>query len=243
MELSWGGIWAGFLVGLGVLMLLNALGLAIGISLIDINRGATDDAQAWGIGAAAWLLLSLLASLFIAGMVSSRAGAVIDPRTGALQGTVVWVLAMLALMLFGALGMTLGSNALVGRGPGVGPAVSRAVPDLAADIASGDVNQVIARLGDPATANRIASATGLPRDEVQARLGEIRGRMEAYRTDPARALAEAREGLRGLTLEAGAKAARPYATATGWATFGILVLSLGAAVLGGRSGASGPVVA
>jgi hypothetical protein len=244
VQVSWGGVWAGFLVGIGVLMLLNALGLAIGISIIDLNAapGVTGDAQAWSIGAAAWLFLSVLISLFVAGMVSSRAGQTLTPGTGAIQGTVVWVLAMLGMMLFGAAGMSLGSNALLGS-RAIAPVVGRAAPGLGAGLANGDLDQVVGRLSDPGTADRIAAATGMARDDVAARLADIRGRVEAHRNDPPRALAEARQGLQELTLQAGATAARPYATLTSWVTFGVMLVSLLAAVLGGRLGARGAALA
>ena len=36
-RVSWGGVWSGFLFGMGVLLLLSTLGLAIGVSAADIG--------------------------------------------------------------------------------------------------------------------------------------------------------------------------------------------------------------
>src|SRR5512145_2124144 len=49
-RVSWGGVWSGFLVGLGALLLLSMLGLAVGISAVDVGPepGA---ARVLGVGA------------------------------------------------------------------------------------------------------------------------------------------------------------------------------------------------
>jgi hypothetical protein len=36
-RISWAGVWSGFLIGLGVLMILSTLGLAVGISTADLG--------------------------------------------------------------------------------------------------------------------------------------------------------------------------------------------------------------
>ena len=59
-------------MGLGVLMLLSTLGLAIGISAADIGPGQGSDAKGFGIGAGIWARLSLLIALFLSGMIASR---------------------------------------------------------------------------------------------------------------------------------------------------------------------------
>jgi hypothetical protein len=54
-------------MGLGVLMLLATLGLAISISAADIGPGQDSDAKTFGIGAGIWAALSLLIALFLSG--------------------------------------------------------------------------------------------------------------------------------------------------------------------------------
>ncbi|MGH8741478.1 MAG: hypothetical protein ACREUN_11225, partial [Burkholderiales bacterium] len=96
---------------------------------------------------------------------------------------------------------------------------------------SGSVDQILQRLKDPDTAQKIASVTGMQQSEVQAALGETAQRVENARADPAQAAAEARQGLAQLMEKV-----RPQATRAAWITFGALVLSLLAAVLGAMSG-------
>ena len=61
MRVSWSGIWAGVLIALGTLLVLSALGLAIGFS-----ADARDvDPQKIGTGAIVWSRISLLIALFL----------------------------------------------------------------------------------------------------------------------------------------------------------------------------------
>ncbi len=55
MKISWGGIFGGVLAGIGTLMLLSSLGIAIGISAVDPRDPS---ASSIGTGAAIWTSLS-----------------------------------------------------------------------------------------------------------------------------------------------------------------------------------------
>jgi CHASE3 domain sensor protein len=83
-------------------------------------------------------------------------------------------------------------------------------------------------------------------DEARTALTNLRTRVEAARSDPTRAIAEAREGLRSIAARAGERAtqaaasAKTYATRTSWIALGTMVLSLLAALGGALAGARGP---
>ena len=114
VRVSWGGVWSGFLFGMGVLLLLSTLGLAIGISAADIGPRQDLNASGLGTGAAIWSGVSLLIALFIGGMVATRVGMVFDRTAGMIQGALVWVLAILGIIYMAASGISLvTSNALV----------------------------------------------------------------------------------------------------------------------------------
>ena len=112
------------------------------------------------------------------------------------------------------------------------------------DIGSGDVSQILARLRDPKTAQQIASATGLPQSEVEATLNKTAQAVEQARNNPAQAAEEARKGVAELyakaratgALERKAEEVQPVISRGAWASFGALVLSLAAAVLGAMAG-------
>lgn len=247
-RVSWGGVWSGFLIGLGALLLLSMLGLAVGISAVDVGQesGAT---RGLGVGAAVWGGLSLLISLFLGGMVAARTGPLVDRGPAALQGSLVWVLAMVGLIYLAASGVSLGAGAVFGVLGGVTGGLGAVVGTGAAGLAgltSGDVDQILTRLGDPHTAETVAAATGMSVDESRTTLADLRARIEAARSDPTRATAEAREGLRALVARAGeratqaAAAAKGYATTTSWITLGTMILSLLAAVSGALLGRARP---
>jgi hypothetical protein len=110
------------------------------------------------------------------------------------------------------------------------------------DLSSGNVDQMLGRLRDPQTAQTVASALGLPQQQVENTFRDISTRVEAARNDPARAASEMRSGLAGLASQArqnlasGAAQVQPEATTTAWVTFIALVLSLAAAIAGAAVG-------
>jgi hypothetical protein len=110
------------------------------------------------------------------------------------------------------------------------------------ELSTGDVEQMLARLNDPRTARTIATATGIPEQEVRSALGEMAQRVEAARNNPEQAAAEARRGAEQLMtrarqqLPATAERVQNTATKTAWITFAAMVISLLAAVAGAMAG-------
>lgn len=103
MRVSWGGVWGGVLVAVGLLLLLAALGVAVGITATD---PAQADASKLGTGAGIWAGVSLLAALFVGGMVSTRIGAIFDGTTGFFEGSLVWVVSVLLMAYLAASGVS-----------------------------------------------------------------------------------------------------------------------------------------
>jgi len=247
MRVSWGGVFGGVLVALAFLLLMTALGLAVGISAAQ--PGETDTGTL-GVGAGIWAAVSLLVALFIGGWVSTRIGAIFDGTTGFFEGTLVWVVSVLLMLYMASSGigmLTGGAFKVVGGAvQTMGSMVqsSQATPDL-----SGGVDQMIQRLKDTKTAEQIASATGMPASEVQATLRETAQRVENNRGNPTQAAAEAKNGIAQLMEKAKASGAlrqkaeevKPQATRAAWITFGALLLSLVAAALGAMAGRRDPV--
>jgi hypothetical protein len=247
MRVSWGGVFGGVLVALGFLLLMAALGVAVGISAAQ--PGETD-AGTLGAGAGIWAGLSLLLALLIGGWVSTRIGAIFDGTTGFFEGMLVWVVSVLLMFYFASsrIGMLAGGafKLVGGAAQAIGSVVqsSQSTPDM-----SGSVEQIIQRLKDPKTAEQIASATGIALSEVQATLGETAQRVENNRSNPAQAAAEAKNAMAQLLEKAKASGAlqqkaeemKPQATRAAWITFGALLASLLAAVLGAMAGRRNPV--
>lgn len=232
MRVSWGGIFGGVLV-------------AVGVSALQ--PGETE-ASTLGAGAGIWAGVSLLAALFVGGMVSTRIGAIFDGTTGFFEGVLVWVVSVLLMLYFASSGVGMlagGAFKLVG---GAAQALT-SVMQPGSDV-SGNVDQIVARLKDPKTAEQIAAATGMHATEVQAGLNETAQRVENSRDNPAQAAAEAKQGLAQLMEKARSSGAltqkaeevKPQASKAAWITFGALLLSLLAAVIGAMAGRRRPIV-
>ena len=242
MRVSWGGVWGGVLVAVGLLLLLAALGVAVGISAVE---PAESQASALGTGAGIWAGASLLIALFVGGMVATRIGAIFDRTTGFFEGALVWVVSVLAMGYLAGSGIgALGGGAfsLVG---GASQMIGGAVAQSGgAELSTGSVDQVVQRLRDPQTAQRVASATGLPPAEVESTLNDTAQRVESNRDNPAQAAAEAKQGVAQLydkakssgALTQKAQEVKPQAARAAWITFGALLLSLLAAVIGAMLG-------
>ena len=102
MRVSWGGVFGGVLVALGFLLLMTALGVAVGISAA---RPGETDTGTLGAGAGIWAGVSLLVALFIGGWVSTRIGAIFDGTTGFFEGALVWVVSVLLMLCMASTGM------------------------------------------------------------------------------------------------------------------------------------------
>ena len=243
-RIAWGGVWSGLLVAVGVFLLLSVLGLAIGVSTADVGPGQDGNAKGLGIGAAVWSGLTLLISLFIGGMVATRTGMVYDRATGTIERVLVWVLAIIMLIYMASSGIGMLTRGVFGALGGVAKGGAAAVTSNAnmADLSSGNVDQITARLNDPKTVQLVATATGMPQAEARTTLSGIAQRVEGARNDPAQAAAEARKGADELVSKVKTRAAQaaaeaqPYASATMWTTLLALVLALGAAIAGAMSG-------
>jgi len=94
-RVHWGAIFAGALSALAILIVLNLLGLAIGLYVLD-PASRDSDIGAATTTAGIWWAISTLAALFAGGWVAGRLAGVPIQLTAALHGLVVWALAVIA---------------------------------------------------------------------------------------------------------------------------------------------------
>ena len=242
IRVAWGGVWCGFLVAVGIFMLLSVLGLAIGISSADIGPG-DDSNAAPGMGAAIWSGATLLIALFVGGMAATRAGMVYDRAAGMVEGVLIWVLSVLALIYMAGSGVGMLTSSVFGALGGVTRGAAAVVSSIdVTELTRGDADQIATRLTAPTTVQIVAAATGVAQTEARATLSGIAERVQSARNDPAQAAAEARQGLQELAAQAATRAeraaaqAQPYASATLWTTLAAMVLALLAAIFGAMTG-------
>lgn len=244
MRVSWGGVFAGVLVAMGVSMLLASLGVAIGVSAVE--PGATQPSTI-GIGAAVWGGLQLLIALFVGGMVATRVGAVIDRTTGFFEGVLVWVVSLILMAYLAGSGIGSLANRAFSLLGGSTQTLGAIIEDQGAAPAvavSGTIEEMLEQLRAPELVNRIASITGLSVNETRNTLNDTAARVEASRANPAQAAEEARRGVASLfdrarannVIAAQAEEIQPAAASAAWLTFIALLFSLVAAVSGAMLG-------
>lgn len=140
-RVSWGAIFAGTVVGIGVLLMLSLAGLAFGLSATDFGPGQSNG-KGFATGAGIWLVVSQLIALAVGGFVAGRLAAVPKTTSTAFHGAAVWGLATLAMAY-------LASSA-------ISSAVSTAASAIGT-VASGAAQVAPAAMPDQQTQNTVAS--------------------------------------------------------------------------------------
>lgn len=188
MQVSWGGVWGGVLSAIGIMLLLGALGVAVGITAVDPQ--ATDGAT-MGMAAGIWVGVSMLIALFVGGMVSTRAGATYDGATAFWEGGLVWIVSLLLMAYLATSGVT--------------------------SLAGGAMNLMGSMMQSNPQVQSAAQDPGSAVDRLKSKLSD------------------ATQGG-GQSMSQKAADAKPTASKAAWMTFGGLVVSLLASILGAMAG-------
>ncbi|MCL4465065.1 MAG: hypothetical protein M1401_02940 [Chloroflexi bacterium] len=101
----WGPILAGFASTFGILLLLGALGLAVGLTTVTSANGAAANAATSTTAGAVWGAIIVIVSFFVGGWIAVRALPMSSTLTAVINSTVVWAFSMLFLLLVAALGL------------------------------------------------------------------------------------------------------------------------------------------
>jgi hypothetical protein len=112
-RISWGAVFAGAVVALATQLVLTLLGTAVGLATLNPAEGQSPSGTTLGIGAALWLVLSNLISLFVGGYVAGRLGGTFN---GWLHGLATWA----TVTLFTILLLTTAAGGLIGAASGLG---------------------------------------------------------------------------------------------------------------------------
>ncbi|CAN5717859.1 hypothetical protein BH23PLA1_BH23PLA1_35770 [soil metagenome] len=174
-RVSWGAIFAGAMVALSIYILLTLMGLALGLEAAA--RGGAD--QDIGIGAAIYVLVSLLISFFFGGWTSSRLAVGESKLEAVIYGVVLWGILFLGIFWLVGTGVRAGFTGVVGAATG------------AYGQAEGGVD--INRLSDDLKRARV------PDEEI--------AKIRDYYQDPAGALVNVRDVERGDVIAVSRSAA------------------------------------
>lgn len=89
--ISWRAIFAGTVTVLSVMLVLNLIGLAIGLGSIEPTE-ESNPLSGLGTGALIWWIVSSLIALFLGGFVAARVGVSFSNKSGIVQGIMTWAL-------------------------------------------------------------------------------------------------------------------------------------------------------
>jgi hypothetical protein len=161
-RVSWQAVFAGAVIAVAMYVVLVMLGSAVGVSLSDTDiRNRT-----LGIAAAAWLVISLIASLFVGGFITTQCSVGENRQEAVVHGVLTWAAVVLIMTVMTTTALRGGYGALMGAAT-----LSRTVTD-------------------PANTDweAVARRAGIPQDRIdawreQARNLPNRAREEAEDTD------------------------------------------------------------
>jgi len=106
-RISWGAICSGVVIALSMEFLLTLLGAATGLSMSDRVSGRTIQN-----GAFIYLALTIFASLFVGGVVTSLLTGGENKQEAVISGFVMWGVAFIAMLFLGSAGVQGGANVL-----------------------------------------------------------------------------------------------------------------------------------
>ncbi|MFC7333899.1 hypothetical protein [Rhodocista pekingensis] len=255
-RISWGAVFAGVVLGLAVNLLLNLLGIGIGLTTIDpAQADGSPAAGSLGIGAAIWWVLAMLASTFLGGYTAAHLAGTRQRGDGILHGLVAW--AFLLLLTFylvtSAVGGLVGGafSTLAGSVQGASGAVQQAAEgsDIGAGQITRQADSLVARVAPDATPDQVAQARreiialapdflrgGQQADEARRQATEILAGIAGVPAEQIRD--EVDEALQTAETEARQAAEATTDAASSAAIWGFIALALGAAAAaaGGAAG-------
>jgi hypothetical protein len=226
-RLSWGAIFAGLFVAIGLHLVLALLGIAIGLTVLDpaAPGGAGVGDVATGVGI--WAAISALIALFVGGTTTGRLAGILTRGDGALHGVVLWALTTFVMMwlVVSGLGFLLGGALdIVGR---TTAAAVSAVGGVAPEVAGPAITGAVRGEERQTLISEIAARTGMSQaeaanivDDAETRAEEVR-RQIAAQADTLQARAP---GIAGDVTDTAGRAA--------WWALTALGLSLAAATFG-----------
>jgi hypothetical protein len=89
-RLRWSAVFAGTVCGVGFWMLLQLLGLGIGLAAVD--AGDAESLRGVGVGTTVWSLVSPLIAMFFGGVLAGKLAQTYDRNVAAVHGLVMWAI-------------------------------------------------------------------------------------------------------------------------------------------------------
>lgn len=184
--MSWGSIFAGTLTALVAQLVLNLLGVGIGLSAVS-PKGGGAGAEALSIGAGLWLLVSSIVAFALGGYLAGRLSRLPIRSLAGYHGLVTWALTTVIaiFVVTGAIGGVVGGSfsAISGIVGGAGSALGGAGSALQSAVQT--ASPQLAQLKDPAAKilSQLKAKADQP-DKIAARDDAIAAVKAALSSDP-----------------------------------------------------------
>jgi hypothetical protein len=266
-QISWGAVFAGVVIALTAQLLLNLVGVGIGLATIDPSAANNPDPKTFSIGAGVWWAISGIVAALIGGYAAGRLSGRPKESTTGWHGLIAWAGTTLVVfyLLSTALGAVVGGafSAVSSAMGGVGQIASTAAQTAAPAIASNSFADIEQRIRSAAGGTDPAAARDAAVGAVRALVTGDPSQAQAARERAAAALAQAqsipieqareqvvqyeqqyRQMVEQAKQKATAAADVAAKTVSRAALFSVLALALGAlaAWFGGRAGAVDPTL-
>ncbi|MGE5386570.1 MAG: hypothetical protein ACM3SV_11875 [Betaproteobacteria bacterium] len=246
--INWGAIIAGIIVGMATQLILTLLGLAAGLSAMELMRGdrAISDAPTY---AAVWQGVTMLISAFVGGYVAARMSGLQRKGDGMLHGLVAWgaTTLLVALLATSAVGAMFGSTFSA-----VGSSLTQSAGSRedGARAATGSRIEELIRRDTTQSGQRVdisPQTMSLLQRHIQAgdRQSTIDVMVQSMAIPPERAavIADQAMAVSQWFNQANSDASRSDRTETAkmasWMVFGAAALSMLVGIIGGLAGAAG----
>jgi hypothetical protein len=169
--MSWAGVFAGAVVAVATILLLNLLGAAMGAGSIRPLDATAAELSRFGIAAGIWEVINVALSMALGGYVTARLSGTHSHLDGELHGMTMWGLAV----LIGAVLLAYATSGVVGLvGRGASSVVSSTVSG-----ARGISGAGLAEVG-PAVTNRLMQSlsnsgdpTTMTREQINAEIAAL----------------------------------------------------------------------
>jgi len=265
-QVSWGAIFAGWVLAAGTAWLLYQLGAAIGLTVIDPAKDEAVITRGFSYGAGSWIFLTWIVSLFLGGLFAARLAGRSDKTIGMLHGMTVWGVTAVATVLLGAAGIAgvvQGGASLISGGISLGTmaasnssggganrsstslgleaeikqSISQALSSAGGNVSQANINQAMNQLDGAALA---AISGRLLRGDTEGAKNMLALRTNLSRADIDKVVngLSARIPQYKAEVEQAAQQATRYSAALLWVMFISTLVGLGAAVVGGSMGAT-----
>lgn len=271
-SVSWSAIFAGATIGLVTQVILNMLGLGIGLSTVDPTGNGTPSVSSLGLGAGLWFVISGILAAAASGYLAGRLSGKPSTSTAGYHGLIAWAVSTLVVvyLLSSAIGGIVSgassavSSTLGGAGSLIGGTVQTAAtagaPSLTklSDPFSGIEGQIRGNTGSDPAALKDAAVTAMrsavtgnaaQQAEAQEKATQALAKAQDIPVDQARTQVTQYTQQFKDTLVKTQEQAKEVADATArrasqGSLFGALALILGAlaAFFAGRGSAVDPVL-